>query len=94
MQGEEAGPTTARMGEEGGEGRRVGGERAGVGGERRGRGWGQGPDPGRASGSGASADAGVVGECRGRVRRGGATGESGDLGGKRRDEAGRVRILG
>ena len=57
------------------------GEHTGVGGERlgRGRGPGRGRAPGSGSGaragSGASAGAGVGGERRGRVGRGGATGE-------------------
>ena len=49
---------------------------------------------GARAGSGVSAEVGDGGERRGRVGRGGATGESGYLGGERRDEAGRVRILG
>ena len=65
----------AGRGEEGGEGRRVGGERAGVRDERRRRGRGRGLGRGRALGSGASAGAGAGGERRGRVGRGGATGE-------------------
>ena len=54
-----------------------------------------GPGRGRAPGSGASAGAGVGGERRGRVGRGGATGEERvGIWGERRDEAGKVRILG